>query len=159
MDITFELDLDRKFIMRKSYNFLDLLSEVGGMIGILTVIFSSVVSSFNYNNFDNYMVSRLFKVKKVDSETFQSDPYFQRADFIDHSNYHNFLHYFNSKIPCKNSLCCCKCCRKNRAQRGMDIAREKIYKEINIVEIIKKLRYVTDALRYLIPEKKRFQIK
>ena len=41
----------------------------------------------------------------------------------------------------------------------MDIAREKIYKEINIVEIIKKLRYVTDALRYLIPEKKRFQIK
>ena len=34
----------------------------------------------------------------------------------------------------------------------MDLAREQIQKEINIVEIIKKLRYVNDALRYLIPE-------
>ena len=69
--------------MRKCYNILDLLSEVGGMIGILLVLFSSVVSCFNYNNFDNYMVSRLFKIKKKDSETDHSDPYFQRADFID----------------------------------------------------------------------------
>ena len=69
--------------MRKCYNILDLLSEVGGMIGILLVLFSSVVSCFNYNNFDNYMVSRLFKIKKKYSEKDQSDPYFQRADFID----------------------------------------------------------------------------
>ena len=54
--------------MRKCYNILDLLSEVGGMIGILLVFFSSVVSCFNYNNFDNYMVSRLFKVKKIDAK-------------------------------------------------------------------------------------------
>ena len=124
MELTFELDLNRKLIIRKSYSFLDLLSEVGGMIGILSLFFSSVVSCFNYNNFDNYMVSRLFKVKKIESKTNQSDPYFQRADFIDHSNYHNFLNYFISKMPCKNSLSCCKCCRKTRAQRGMDIARE-----------------------------------
>ena len=69
MNITIELDLDQKFIMRKCYSFLDLLSEVGGMIGILMVFFSSVVSCFNYNNFDNYMVSRLFKVKKIDELT------------------------------------------------------------------------------------------
>ena len=76
MDITVELDLDRKFIIRKCYSFLDLLSEVGGIIGILTVFFSSVVSCFNYNNFDNFMVSRLFKVKKIDAKNNQSDPYF-----------------------------------------------------------------------------------
>ena len=91
MDITFELDLDRKFIMRKCYSFLDLLSEVGGMIGILMVIFSSVVSCFNFNNFDNYLVSRLFKIRKKDKETDQSDPYFQRAEFIDPSSYYNCL--------------------------------------------------------------------
>ena len=76
MDITVELNLDRKFIIRKSYSFLDLLSEVGGIIGILMVFFSPVVSCFNYNNFDNYMVSRLFKVKKIDAKNNQSDPYF-----------------------------------------------------------------------------------
>ena len=41
----------------------------------------------------------------------------------------------------------------------MDKAREQIQKEVNIVEIVKKLRYVTDALRYLLPETKRFEIK
>ena len=76
MDITFELDLDRKFIKRMCYSFLDLLGDLGGVIGILMVIFSSVVSCFNYNNFDNYMISRLFKIKKKDTETNQSDPYF-----------------------------------------------------------------------------------
>ena len=106
MDITFELDLNRKFIMRKCYGFLDLLSEVGGIIGILMVFFSSVVSSFNYNNFDNYMVSRLFKIKKPDSMTNQSDPYFQRADFIETSNYHNLIEYFSSIMPCKKRFCC-----------------------------------------------------
>ena len=41
----------------------------------------------------------------------------------------------------------------------MDMARESIQKEINIVEIVKQLRYVNDAISYLIPEKKRFEIK
>ena len=106
MDITIELDLDRQFIIRKCYSFLDLLSEVGGMIGILMAILTSVVSCFNYNNFDNYMVSRLFKIKKPDSMSNQSDPYFQRADFIDPSNYHNLLEYFNSIMPFKKRFCC-----------------------------------------------------
>ena len=66
MDITFELDLNRKFIMRKCYSSLELLSDLGGIIGFLMLVFSSVVICFNYNNFDNYMVSRLFKVKKLE---------------------------------------------------------------------------------------------
>ena len=159
LDVTFELDLDRKFIIRKCYSFLDLLSDMGGMIGILMGFFSSVVGCFNFNNFDNYMVSRLFKVKKIDAKTNKSNSYFQRADFIDPSNYHNCLEYFIDKIPCLKRYYCCKCCRKDRAQRGMDKARKYIQKEINIVEIIKKLRYVTDALNHLLPEKKRFKIK
>ena len=84
MDVTFELDLNQKFILRKSYSILDLLSDIGGMIGILMGIFSSIVACFNYNNFDNYMVSRLFKVKKIDAEKNAGESYFQRAEFIDH---------------------------------------------------------------------------
>ena len=66
MNISFELDLDQILIIRKCYSFLDLLSDMGGIVGILMGFFSSVVSCFNFNNFDNYMVSRLFKVKKID---------------------------------------------------------------------------------------------
>ena len=113
MDITIELDLDRKLIKRMCYSLLELMSDVGGMIGILMVFLSSIVSCFNYNNFDNYMVSRLFKIKKLDSEANLSNQYFQRADFIDPSNYNNFLEYFLSIMPCKK--CCCLCCRKSRA--------------------------------------------
>ena len=145
--------------MRKCYSFLDLLSDMGGMIGVLMGFFSSVVGCFNFNNFDNFMISRLFKVKKINAKTNQSNSYFQRAEFIDHSNYRNILEYFIDKMPCMKRICCCQCCRKSRSQRGMDKAREQILKETNIVEIIKKLRYVTDALRYLLPESKRFEIK
>ena len=101
--------------MRKCYSFLDLLSDIGGMIGVLMGFFSSVVGIFNFNNFDNYMVSRLFKVKKIDAKTNQSNSYFQRAEFIDHSKYRNFLEYFIDKIPCKKFKCWCQCCRKSRA--------------------------------------------
>ena len=76
MDITFELDLDQKFIMRKCYSILDLLSDMGGMIGILMGFFSSVVGCLNFNNFDNYMISRLFKVKKIEAKTNERIPYF-----------------------------------------------------------------------------------
>ena len=107
MDISFELNLDQIFIMRKCYSIFDLLSDMGGMIGILTGFFSSVAGIFNFNNFDNYMVSRLFKVKKMDAKTSQHLSYFNKAEFIDPTKYHNFFEWFIDKMPCQKRYCCC----------------------------------------------------
>ena len=41
----------------------------------------------------------------------------------------------------------------------MDIAREKLNKEINIIEIVKSWRYFNKALNHLLPEKQRLDFK
>ena len=56
------MDLGVIYYERKIYTVFDTLSEVGGLYGIIVVFFQSVVSLWNYNSFDNYMISRLFKI-------------------------------------------------------------------------------------------------
>ena len=60
---TFEMDFDMWYIERNKYTVFDLLSDVGGLLGILTAISSIMISIWNYQNFDNFMVSRLFKIE------------------------------------------------------------------------------------------------
>ena len=64
VDITVEMNFSEKLISRAGYTFLDYLSDIGGMQGLLISGVSYFVSFWNYNYFDNYMVTRLFKIKK-----------------------------------------------------------------------------------------------
>ena len=62
MDITVEMNLDQLVVVREGYTFLDLLSDIGGLQGIL---FSSVgffIAFCNYNMLDNYMVTKLYRL-------------------------------------------------------------------------------------------------
>ena len=63
MDITVEMNLNMKSVARTRYTFLDLLSDVGGIQGLLFTLGSLILGILNYNNFDNYLASRLFKIK------------------------------------------------------------------------------------------------
>lgn len=57
---------------------LEILSDIGGFYSIFIAIFSSLLALFNYNHFDTYMASRLFKIQKVDA-----DKYFRHIDKSD----------------------------------------------------------------------------
>ena len=63
-----------------------------------------------------------------------------------------------SLVPdcCKKSKCHCK---QSRNEKAMEIARNKLDKEINIIEIVKSWRYFERALKFLLPEKKRLDFK
>jgi hypothetical protein len=61
--LTFEVNPDLVFIMREGYHILDLFSDVGGLMGILMAILGVLVSALDYNYFDNYLVSKLFKLE------------------------------------------------------------------------------------------------
>ena len=54
-----------------------------------------------------------------------------------------------------------KCCQlsKSRREVAIEMARKKLNKELNIIEIVKSWRYFGRALHYLLPEKKRFDLK
>ena len=62
--ISIDMDLNMIHIERKLYTVFDMLSDVGGLLGILTTIAAFLNSIWNYQAFDNFMVSRLFKIKR-----------------------------------------------------------------------------------------------
>ena len=64
VSVTIERDLDLWHYERSVYTMLDLLSDVGGFHGMLILILALVASAWSYNSLDNFMVSRLFKIKK-----------------------------------------------------------------------------------------------
>ena len=62
MDISIEMNLDQITIARSVYTTLDVLSDIGGIQGILMSGMGMLLGIWNYQNFDNYMASRLYKV-------------------------------------------------------------------------------------------------
>ena len=53
-------------ISRSIYTGFDFLSDIGGLEGLLVQILAVVVGWYNYNLFDNMMVSRLYRMKQKD---------------------------------------------------------------------------------------------
>ena len=69
MDLTLEMNLDQESLFRNGYTLLDVMSDIGGMQSILVSGLSLAITFFNYRNFDNYLVSRLYRVRDEDAQT------------------------------------------------------------------------------------------
>ena len=57
---SFELDLDKKVIERTVYTILDVLSDIGGIWSVLVWAVFTLLSVFNYNKFDDAIITRFF---------------------------------------------------------------------------------------------------
>ena len=63
VSVSVNMDLDRMNYSRSRYTALDLLSDVGGIYGIFTQIFGIFLAAWNFNIVENFMVSKLFRMK------------------------------------------------------------------------------------------------
>ena len=95
---------------------LDLLSDIGGLQGILTAIAISLLSVFNYNHFENYLVSRLYKLAKSDSHDWIK--YRRHSDRATHLPVNKVR---NARDWCIERVLPSKlvCCKMNRRERAM----------------------------------------
>ena len=66
MDFTIEMNLSQRVVARDGYTFLDYLSDIGGMQGMLISLLIYLMTIFNHNYFDNWMVTRLYKMENKD---------------------------------------------------------------------------------------------
>ena len=64
VSVSFEMDLNMMHFERKLYTVFDMLSDVGGLLGILVTITAVFSGMWNFQALDNFMVSRLFKIKR-----------------------------------------------------------------------------------------------
>ena len=65
LSVTVEMDLNRIELERSRYTTFDLLADVGGLSGMFASIFAVLMTVWNYNALDNYMVTKLFKVQRT----------------------------------------------------------------------------------------------
>ena len=64
VSVTVEMDLNLSTYERTVYNILDLLADVGGLLGILIAFCAFIVAVENSNHFDTSLTAKLFKIKK-----------------------------------------------------------------------------------------------
>ena len=62
MEINIEMNLDLTVISREGYTILDFLSDIGGMQGMIFSGLAVALTFLNYNYFDDYLITKLFKL-------------------------------------------------------------------------------------------------
>ena len=63
MDITIEMNLNLENLQRSGYTILDVLSDVGGIQGLLFSFAAMAIGIANYQNFQTVMAAQLYKIK------------------------------------------------------------------------------------------------
>ena len=120
VSVTVEMNLNRMEYSRSRYTFFDLLSDIGGLKGMFAEIFLAFVVAWNFNAIDNFMVTKLYKVKSENNGQII-------ASKANHSLYKNMK---MSRYPyCKEYLmswvsCIPFCNRQNRNERAFQKARD-----------------------------------
>ena len=68
ISVTLEMELSLIHYERNVFTLFDMLSDIGGLSGILMTTFGTLTALWNYNAFDNMMAASLFKVTKTQTE-------------------------------------------------------------------------------------------
>ena len=158
MDVYFEMNLDVINIKRQNYDVLQLLSDIGGIQGLLVSGFAYLVSIWNYKMFDNNIVHHLYKlVRPSETDSRRIKDSFKESDHMKPRLFFNPKEYFRDTLPSR--VCFCKSCKPDRLERGFQKARERMQRETNILEIIKSRRYFNAAIRFLLTKKQRMKLK
>ena len=79
------MNLDKFKYERRVSTLSDLMSDVGGFFGLLIMFGSVSAKLWNFNSFDNFLVSRLYKIKKPSEKLSEQTSYFEKSDFFNKS--------------------------------------------------------------------------
>lgn len=66
LDVTVEMNLNQVVTAREGYNLLDLLSDVGGMQGLLISGCAFWLGIWNYHFLDNFLVTKLYRLSTAE---------------------------------------------------------------------------------------------
>ena len=111
MAITIEFSMKQLVIARTGYTFLDMLSDVGGIQSLLMSGFAVWLNIWNHKNFDNYLASKLFKVKKIGKSN-------DLQESIEPFRCFNIIEFLLGLTPRR-----LKCCKKSHRLKNFEKAR------------------------------------
>jgi len=108
-------------------------------------LFSAVailVSFWNYNGLENFLVAKLYRLEKPDAK---QKVYANNDDKFDAFSVSLFGGLRDA--ICDTLPSCLQCCRSSRNERGLQMGRDKMEKETNIVNILQSRRYMNAAFK------------
>lgn len=154
------MNLDLTIIERDGYTFIDVLSDIGGIQGIIGSTFGLILSILNYNHFDNYMVSRLFKLNLQKKSPFaRLNDKQRRQQEEDEAEWYKPSSYCGLREFCRALICRCKNCNRDRKLKAINKARRILERETEIVDLIQMRRFLRMALNNLLNKDERDEIK
>jgi hypothetical protein len=103
---------------------LDYISDIGGLQGMIFSIFAIIIGLANYNMFDNYIVTKLFRVESPQNDDDDESPRdkksrWKRTQFIDHETTLFPCKEFIKKLLPSWILCICCCSGKTRTEKAL----------------------------------------
>lgn len=108
MEITVEMNLDQVVIARDGYTILDFISDIGGMQGMLISGAALVLTIWNYNHLENFIVTKLYRLSSSSlsliDDDIDSDSEKKR---LKPRPMTNFVDYICEKVP-SSVKCCCR---------------------------------------------------
>ena len=146
--IQIEVNANLTLIQRSGYHIIDLLSDVGGLQGLLISAISVFLSVWNYRNLENYLAVKLFKFENTDSVELGS------AKAVPSQVQTLKLFCMDKVLPSK-----LVCCRRDARQSAMERAHEALEKELDILEVIRFRRFVLLALKQTLPPDEHQKLK
>ena len=148
--LSFERSLDHQIVQRESYTVFDCLSDIGGIQSILISAFSIIIGILNYNNFDNHMAAKLYKMHAHSKDCKCGlDIKTDKKLCLVPPKICNMRDYFTAQLPFLQI-----CCKTDRKKRALDRARHQLQKEINIIEIIRLRRIFQISLSKMLSKEK-----
>ena len=108
---------------------------------------SIAIGILNYNHFDDFVASRLFRSKKDHRGSGHE------VSELQPTRYFNSCMCLLDTLPTK-----LRCCKKSRKQRSLEKARDIIDQEFNVIKIVQAHRYFRKALELVLVKKKRLEL-
>ena len=104
--------------------------------------FRLLVYSLNFNNFASHLASNFYELKDSKDDKKKSIPLIPCRTS-------NLKEFCVEKVFKK--ICVCRLCRLGRMQRGMSKARQALFREVSIIEMIKLQRFLKLAMSNILP--------
>ena len=150
LDVTVEMNLNQVVTAREGYNLFDLLSDVGGMQGLLISGCAVWLGIWNYHFLDNFLVTKLYRLSTA--ELTKQESIAGKQHLVFNANpLRSISDYFCEMLP--NKWQCCD--RHSQQSRGLKKGRFTLQKETNVCTIVRQLRFFEKAINTLISKRQR----
>jgi hypothetical protein len=74
ISLAFFMSVDAQVTNRETYEFLEYLGDIGGLIDILKLLLAAVAYTFNQNRLNSVLTNRLFHLTPLEKEHQISEP-------------------------------------------------------------------------------------